>query len=464
MDACPRLWRGPRRTWRGCVCITFACLCLAVLYFVCTETGVMLRSQHRGPRRPWQGRAGPVEKLIRGVQIAPQSSANATPASASPHRNASGPPLTPARQAAGPPPAGGGWISGLAGFFRRLLLAMLGDRQRGASLDFPGGRLPWRVWDQAAGSSALNRRLQKVFKAYRAMNKYSVPPQGRGARPPRRRSGQELLCQLRSRVRVRTLGAQLPPFNTAEWATILPARNLSQELGPLANCAVVSSAGSIRSSRLGREIDSHDAVLRFNTAPTSKYQDDVGKKTTVRLINSQVMASKEHRFLENPLYTEGTLVAWDPAPYSADLQEWYNKPDYPIFTRYKEYRKRQPAQPFHILHPSVQWQLWEVIQENAGEEIQRNPPSSGLLGALLMMSLCERVHIYEYLPSRRQTDLCHYYERFQDAACTLGAYHPLLFEKNLVKRINQGSDLDIFHSGKVTVPGFQVLNCSGVSY
>lgn len=80
-------------------------------------------------------------------------------------------------------------------------------------------------------------------------------------------------------------------------------------------------------------------------------------------------------------------------------------------------------------------------------------------GILMMISLCEEVNVYEYIPSLRQTDLCHYHERYYDAACTLGAYHPLLYEKMLIQRMNEGTENDLKKKGKVTLPGFKKISC-----
>ncbi|XP_041038543.1 beta-galactoside alpha-2,6-sialyltransferase 1-like isoform X3 [Carcharodon carcharias] len=171
------------------------------------------------------------------------------------------------------------------------------------------------------------------------------------------------------------------------------------------------------------------------------------------------MSRQELKFHDNNLYRTGTLLVWDPAPYSANLTEWFKHPDYNFFENYKRYRKDNPNQLFYIINPKMQWQLWDILQENTAEDIQRNPPSSGMMGILLMMTICDQTDVYEFLPSKRQTDLCHYYEKFQDQACTIGAYHPLMFEKNLVKRINQGSDEEIYMKGKVTLPGFGTFQC-----
>lgn len=39
---------------------------------------------------------------------------------------------------------------------------------------------------------------------------------------------------------------------------------------------------------INRRQDLHDIVLRFNHAPTKGHEQDVGNKTTIRVVNSQV--------------------------------------------------------------------------------------------------------------------------------------------------------------------------------
>eukprot|EP00191_Tetraselmis_sp_GSL018_P009108 CAMPEP_0177615582 /NCGR_PEP_ID=MMETSP0419_2-20121207/23543_1 /TAXON_ID=582737 /ORGANISM="Tetraselmis sp., Strain GSL018" /LENGTH=507 /DNA_ID=CAMNT_0019113271 /DNA_START=428 /DNA_END=1951 /DNA_ORIENTATION=- len=58
------------------------------------------------------------------------------------------------------------------------------------------------------------------------------------------------------------------------------------DLADFSTCAIVGSSGTLKGSRLGGEIDNHTAVIRFNDAPTSGYEADVGSKTTLRLQNN----------------------------------------------------------------------------------------------------------------------------------------------------------------------------------
>ncbi|XP_030623432.1 beta-galactoside alpha-2,6-sialyltransferase 1-like [Chanos chanos] len=290
------------------------------------------------------------------------------------------------------------------------------------------------------------------IKFYRAENRFGVNLDV--GRQKVCKSYAELMCELNARVPLGTVRAGDGPFSGGQWDHWLPKWSLQDTVGHLRTCAVVMSSGALRNSSLAAEIDSHEAVLRFNMAPTEGYSADVGTKTTLRIINSKVVTSDEAEFLKDPLYNTGVLIMWDPAPYSADLYSWYKKPDYDFHQRYWDYRRLHPNQPFYILSPSMQWKLWDVIQRDSPVDIQPNPPSSGMLGIIVMMNLCERVDVYEFLPSYRRTDLCHYYEEGHNWQCTVGHYHPLTFEKNIVHRLNQGEDQDIQKLGKVTLYGF----------
>ncbi|MBN3298506.1 SIAT1 sialyltransferase, partial [Amia calva] len=292
---------------------------------------------------------------------------------------------------------------------------------------------------------------------FKASNKFQVP--AKITRMKHKLNRHELLCQLKTRVPLTMIKAGDGPFTGEEWEKSLPKENLEAKLGPFKRCAVVMSAAALRNSKLGVEIDDHDAVIRFNGAPTKGFSVDVGNKTTLRLFNSQLMVSQEEKILTNPLYNTGVLIVWDPAPYSKDLHKWYQMPDFNFFQLYKDFRSQHPDQPFYILSPEMQWHLWDIIQENTVEDIQPNPPSSGMLGIALMMNLCDKISVYEFLPSHRKTDICHYFQNINNQACTVGYYHPMTFEKKLVKRIIQSKNYELYTYGRVTLSGFSQYFC-----
>ncbi|XP_045907094.1 beta-galactoside alpha-2,6-sialyltransferase 2-like isoform X2 [Micropterus dolomieu] len=311
-----------------------------------------------------------------------------------------------------------------------------------------------RLWAGNLTAGMLSPHLQKIRMIQLSSNRHQVVYRGpKGGR----KSSLQLYCELKRRTRIRTVDGTEEPFSSLGWERLVPSLPL-QELrtSQYQTCAVVTSAGAILNSSLGREIDSHDAVLRFNAAPTKGFERDVGTKTTFRLINSQIVARPKHQFNSSSLYQDVALLVWDPAQYSSNLTK---KPDFDLFSGYVERRRRQPEQPFYVLHPEFIWNLWDLIQDNTEDQIQPNPPSSGFTGILLMMSLCREVSVYEFIPSVRQTDLCHYYEQYHDDACTLGAYHPLLYEKLLIQRINQGHRDQLKRKGKVTLTGFSAIQC-----
>ena len=64
--------------------------------------------------------------------------------------------------------------------------------------------------------------------------------------------------------------------------------SLPVEMNPINTCAVVSSSATLRNSRCGRQIDTHEAIFRANLAPTDGYERDTGERTTFSVVNSHM--------------------------------------------------------------------------------------------------------------------------------------------------------------------------------
>nr|XP_032810396.1 beta-galactoside alpha-2,6-sialyltransferase 2-like [Petromyzon marinus] len=207
---------------------------------------------------------------------------------------------------------------------------------------------------------------------------------GAGTTPPR---GQ-LLCALRELSRRGTEVLRCHRAAGAPGRDALPAVSLARQLaGRWRRCAVVMNAGSLLRAQLGAEIDGHDAVMRFNSAPTAGYELHVGTKTSIRLINWQIVNQEEFDFETSELYRDIILVLWGPPPYTCtekNQRQWKGHVNitFPAFDAYMKRRRERPRQPFYLLHPCFRRGLWDLMQSNVGhgEHILANPISSGLLG------------------------------------------------------------------------------------
>uniref|UniRef100_UPI00358FC18C beta-galactoside alpha-2,6-sialyltransferase 2 isoform X2 n=1 Tax=Myxine glutinosa TaxID=7769 RepID=UPI00358FC18C len=227
-----------------------------------------------------------------------------------------------------------------------------------------------------------------------------------------------------------TINSSEPPFSKmSSWVNALKQPRLDKAMGANQDdhrtCAVVSSAGALLGSNLGSEIDTHDYVMRFNSAPTAGFEKDVGRKTSIRLMNSQ----------------------------------WFHHPDFDFFPTFLRRRQRQPNQYLYLIHPAFYWGLWDILRENLNEELPRNPPSSGFIGLMLMLWLCDEVEAYEFLPSVRFTDLCHYHQNLWIRECSTGAYHPLLLEKRILRLLSISTPNDVYN-GRAAIHGFRGMSWS----
>lgn len=312
----------------------------------------------------------------------------------------------------------------------------------------------------------------KSVQSGEVKNIYNVQYSGKKASKLKAlKSPQDLVCSALQQIKMRTFLHNDSFFKKHQLAEFLPKSPLLLLNDTFKTCGVVSSAGSLLHSKLGRKIDANDFVIRFNAAPTEGFESDVGAKTSLRIINSQVVSNPSFKFLDEShlspvqLFSKSPVLVWDPSGYNASLDEWYGGgADFPFFQTYFSKRLMRPEDEVHLLDPTSLWSIWNWLQSESKWPLLPNPPSSGFLGLVLAMLHCHTVHIYEYLPSMRLTKRCHYYDDSENLGCTIGDWHPLAAEKLLALALNIGNDTQVYAEGFLTVPGFQsIASCPGNS-
>eukprot|EP00971_Amphidinium_carterae_P338398 6475704-Amphidinium_carterae.1 len=224
-------------------------------------------------------------------------------------------------------------------------------------------------------------------------------------------------------------------------------------------CAVVSNSGVLRSQSHGHEIDAADAVFRFNLAPAGgEYLGIVGQRETVRIINdraAQETLTNSLPGLDFRMVKEAVVVPFaEPDPQTLfDIQT------------------------FHEWHDNIHMLMIEQDMLAVGERLLTKlyaaemfndnavclMPTSGFVGMLLALSVCDQVHAYGLAatPSSAHAPY-HYYrsiEEYGNQPAHVNHWHGTFpAEKDLWRRLaTNRSSLD--QSERAEILGFAAVSC-----
>ncbi|KAI8488571.1 beta-galactoside alpha-2,6-sialyltransferase [Branchiostoma belcheri] len=254
-------------------------------------------------------------------------------------------------------------------------------------------------------------------------------------------------------------------------ATILPEESL-EKLVHFNSCAVVSSSHGLRLHTYGKEIDSHDAVLRFNCAPTHKFEQFVGNRTDIRLINTkipQTTCKKEFWSENSPMFTHGSIVIRNANAINVEEHKINAKRDqFHSFANWIKCSKRYPNRslPF-IQRPgfgnAIMAELARFCKATGMCKYKlRGPPTTGMLGVVMMLHLCDWVRVYEIVPSNKDgTRLMYYYsERAMWSSKHISlSWHSYSQERAYFRTLSLTPEKDINETGVVLLKGFSQTQC-----
>ena len=234
-------------------------------------------------------------------------------------------------------------------------------------------------------------------------------------------------------------------------------------------CAVVGNGGSLLTTRHGKDIDAHDAVLRMNNAPVGgRFTDFVGSKTTFNMINfhwareitQKVPVVETDAFLvmyESVLHTLRNQLY----PRLLRMQAQGQLPVIPVLT----------SPDFTVKGYGIWLQLKDVLeQRRAAERREKNAklikegkaveqlkhpgaykrkPMSGFFAMLFMLNLCDSVDMYgfsNWRPSRSKIPY-HYFDKVKGTT----AVHSFDLSMEVFMEIAKAHDVNMIDSeGKST--------------
>ncbi|KAM9517450.1 CMP-N-acetylneuraminate-poly-alpha-2,8-sialyltransferase isoform 1-T1 [Salvelinus alpinus] len=226
--------------------------------------------------------------------------------------------------------------------------------------------------------------------------------------------------------------------------------SLLPDVSPLKNkrfrtCAVVGNSGVLLNSGCGKEIDSHDFVIRCNLPPLSEFAEDVGLRSDFTTMNPSVIqrvygglknATDTERFVER-LRGLNDSVLWIPAFMVKGGERHVESVNELIVKRKLRVRTAYPS--LRLIHVVRGYWLTNKIN------IKR--PSTGLLMYTLATRFCDEIHLYGFWPFPRDANgkivKYHYYDMLKYRYFSNAGPHRMPLEFKTLKMLHSKGALKL---------------------
>lgn len=260
-------------------------------------------------------------------------------------------------------------------------------------------------------------------------------------------------------------------------------------VAPVRSCAFVSSSGELLLHSNGQDIDSHDAVIRINHAPASlEFADIAGIRDDIRFMGCSHPLQKAWLLEKNVSSRNSRAV--DVITGESDCDSLY-APSKILFHTIDNF-KSLPLRLTRIMRDFLPRAFAEDINKPGGRS---GAPTSGSNGLAAALSFCHQVDVYGMYDAKLTYQDEYYFTPTPHTAglaylefvskcvildlvrlvlpwiwlgpmCSNGGVHDCHalrpVEHELFAQISANSPEQIRLNGKMSIPGFSCIDCSGV--
>ncbi|XP_041672067.1 alpha-N-acetylgalactosaminide alpha-2,6-sialyltransferase 2-like [Cheilinus undulatus] len=216
------------------------------------------------------------------------------------------------------------------------------------------------------------------------------------------------------------------------------------------SCAVVGTGGILNGSRMGKEIDDHDYVIRMNGAVIKGHEEDVGNRTSVYVHTAHSITASKH-FYKKYGYTSAPAdkgIKYVMIPEGMRDFHWLTG----LFKRKTiaagQYRNLRPwmyygsqfeESRFYVLHPDFLRYIRNRFLKSDNLNATFWPmvrPTNGAFTIFLALQTCDIVSAYGFMTEDYEKYNNHYYENNVTTQVIFYSNHDYILEKNTWKKLH----------------------------